>query len=236
VKITKVENVETPRGSVVRIGLSIKQAGGEPWENLPGHIQAGSVVEGKVTRLAKFGAFVQLAPGVEGLVPLSEMSYTKRVMNAEEIVKEGEVVTVMIQSLSPETHRIGLSIKDAGQDPWALIGQNYPVNRIVKGKITRREAYGLFVQLEEGIVGLLPKSKAMENPEFPFEKLRVNDEVTVQVAELRASERRISLQVPKDPDADEWRKYSPKVEAVSGGGFGGVFGDAFKKALDKKKK
>jgi small subunit ribosomal protein S1 len=225
VKVLKIER----EGPKVRVSLSIKQATAQPWENLPSHIQVGQVVEGRVTRCVKFGAFVQLAPGVEGLIPLSEMSYTKRVMQSDELVKEGEKILVMIKELSPETKRIGLSLKDAGQDPWALIQQKFPVGAVVKGVVERREPYGLFVRLEDGITGLLPKSKALEQPEFLFEKLKIGEEAVVQVAELRPEERRISLQVPKDPDADEWRKYSQKSQSSFG-----TLADQLKSALEKK--
>jgi small subunit ribosomal protein S1 len=233
-KILKIETAPDPRGgaSRMRVSLSIKQAGAEPWDNLPGELRAGQVVPGKVTRLAKFGAFVELTPGIEGLVPLSEMSYTQRVMSADEIVKEGEQILVMIKDVNPETKRVGLSIKDAGSDPWALVAQKFPVGGIFQGKVTRREGYGLFVQLEDGITGLLPKTKASE--EFPFDKVKINDLITVQVAEIRREERRISLQPPGDPSADDWKGYVAPA-ASSGGGFG-TLGDKLKAALDPKKK
>lgn len=229
VKILKMESVE----GKMRLSLSIKQAGAEPWANMPSQIQVGQTIEGKVTKCMKFGAFVEIAPGIEGLVPMGEMSYTKRVMTPDELMKEGERVTVMIKDIDPGTRRISLSLRDAGSDPWALVSQNFPVGRIVKGKIERREPYGLFVKLDDGVTGLLPKSKAMEQPEFPFEKLKVGEETTVQVAELRLSERRISLQVPKDPGADDWKGF---VSPSGGSGSFGTLGDQLKAALEKKKK
>lgn len=233
-KVLKLENQE----GRLRISLSIKQTGAEPWENMPNDIRAGQVVTGKVTRIAKFGAFVELTPGVEGLIPLSEMSYTKRVMRADEVVKEGEQVAVMIKEVDPQTRRIGLSLKDAGEDPWSLVAHKFPVGAVVSGKVERREPYGLFIKLDDGITGLLPKSKANENPEFPFEKLKIGDTATVQVGELRVEERRISLQVPKDPGSDDWKGFvaSPGSSGGGLGTLGGAFGDKLKAALEKKKK
>lgn len=227
-KVLKMEQVD----GRLKISLSIKQAGAEPWDSLPAHVQEGAVVDGKVTRCMKFGAFVQLAPGVEGLIPLSEMSYTKRVVRSDELVKEGDTVSVMIKEIKPEERRISLSLKDAGSDPWAMVPQKFPVGRVLKGKVVRREAYGIFVQLEEGITGLLPKSKALEDPQFPFEKLRINDDVTVQVGELRPEERRISLQPPGDADAGEWKNFTAQTSSAS---FG-TLGDQFKNFFDKKNK
>jgi small subunit ribosomal protein S1 len=187
-----------------------------------------------------FGAFVELSPGVEGLIPLSEMSYTRRVVSSDELVKEGETVSVMIKEVNPETHRISLSLKDAGADPWALISQKFPVGAIVTGKVERREGYGIFVKLDDGITGLLPKSKAIDKPEFPFEKLKVGDSVTVQIGEIRAAERRISLDVPGDPSAEDWKNFAGKGTASGSlGTLGGAFGEKLRAAMeksDKKKK
>jgi len=234
VKILKIENAE---GSKTRISLSIKQAGEQPWENLPGDVRVGQVVEGRVTRCAKFGAFVELSLGVEGLIPLSEMSYTKRVVRSDELVKEGERVTVMIKEIQPDARRISLSLKDAGSDPWALVSQNFPVGATINGKVERRENYGLFIRLDDGIVGLLPKSKALENHEFPYDKLKPGDTVTVQVAEIRQSERKISLAPPGDQSAEDWKAYSSKAQSsTSFGTFGGALGDQLKAAMAKKAK
>lgn len=228
VKILKIELEENGRA---RISLSIKQAEGEPWEKLPEKIKAGEVVPGKVTKCMKFGAFVELTPGIEGLIPMSEMSYVKRVMRSDELVKEGESILVMIKDVDPGTRRISLSLRDAGQDPWALVSQKFPVGTIVSGRVERREPYGLFVKLDDGVVGLLPKSKAVDRPEFPFEKLRVGDTAVVQVAELRLDERRISLDVPKDPGSDDWKGFV--AQPAGSGGFA-TLADKFKAAMDKK--
>lgn len=231
VKILKMENVE----GKLRISLSLKQAGAEPWDSFPANIKAGQVVEGRVTRCMKFGAFVELVPGIEGLVPLSEMSHTKRVTRSDELVKEGEIVSVMIKDVDPAARRIALSLKDAGTDPWSLVAHKFPVGSIVKGKVERREPYGLFIKIDDGVTGLLPKSKANESPDFPFEKLRIGDEVTVQIGELRMSERRISLSPPGDASAEDWKGYVAQGGnvAASGSGFG-TLADKLKAAMDKK--
>ena len=193
------------------------------------------MVLGRVTRCAKFGAFVELAPGLEGLIPLGEMSFTKRVMRSDELVKEGETVSVMIKDVDPATKRISLSLKEAGTDPWSLVAHKFPVGTIIKGKVERREPYGLFIKLDEGVTGLLPKSKANEHPDYPFEKLKIGEETTVQVAELRQAERRISLSPPGDAGAEDWKNYSQNTGAAAGGSFG-TLGDKFKAAMEKKRK
>ncbi len=229
VKVLKTETVE----GRLKISLSMKQSQAEPWEHMPSSLKEGQIVEGKVTRCMKFGAFVELSPGIEGLIPLSEMSYTKRVMRSDELVKEGDRIAVKINEINAGAKRISLSLKDAGSDPWALALQKYPVGAIVTGRVERREPYGIFVQLEEGMTALLPKSKASENSEFPYEKLKPGETVTVQIGEVRREERRISLTVPQDPNRDDWKSFvSPASTSL--GSFGGALGDQLKKALEKK--
>ena len=230
VKIIKMEE-EAGR---MKISVSVKQVEAHPWTNLPSHIEYGKIVEGKVTRCMKFGAFVEVAPGIEGLIPLGEMSYTKRVMSSDELFKEGEKILVMIKEVRPDDRRISLSLRDAGSDPWAMVPVNFAVGTIVKGRVERREPYGLFVKLDEGITGLLPKSKAMENGEFPYDKIKVGDDVTVQVAEVRQEERKLSLQVPADPDAEAWRGFSAPNSGAGAGKNLGTLGDQFKMMFEQK--
>ena len=110
-KILRIEN----DGGRLKISLTLKQSENDPWQNLPAEIQSGRVVSGKVTRCMPFGAFVELQPGIEGLVPLSEMSHTKRVTRSDEFMKEGEVVSVVVKDINPQSKRISLSLKEAGE-------------------------------------------------------------------------------------------------------------------------
>jgi small subunit ribosomal protein S1 len=184
----------------------------------------------------KFGAFVELAPGIEGLVPLGEMSHTKRVMRSDEIIKEGETVTVLVKDIDLKSRRIALSLKDAGDDPWALVAHKYPVGAILQGKVERREPFGLFVRLEDGVTGLLHRSRAEAHPEYPFEKLRVNDTASVQIAEINSAERRISLDVPNDSGNEDWKAFSANSAQASLGTLGGALGDKLRAAMEKKSK
>lgn len=199
----------------------------------------GSVVTGKVTRLEAFGAFVELVPGIEGLAHVSELAWS-RVESPADLLSVGQEIVVKI--LKRETAegrlKIALSIKQVTErpakapaapfvDPWS----KYAVGQVVTGKITRKEPYGLFIQLEPGIVGLLHQSKTVDHPEFQFERLKVGAEVQVEVGEVKLSERRISLDLPRDPAEQEWRQRQD--EPVAGLG---AFGDHFKAALEKKKR
>lgn len=201
----------------------------------------GDIVQGKVARLEKFGAFVELAPGVDGLVHISELAWS-RIGDPSEVVQVGQEVTVKIlkREMVKDRMKISLSIKQATQkeesasapqaeDAWS----RFKVGQVISGKVNRKELYGLFIQLEPGITGLLHKSKAIEYPEFQFEKLRVGDPVTVQIGEIRLGERRISLDVPKDPNEGDWRQHPQ--ETASFGTLGGAWGDKLKAAMSKKK-
>lgn len=226
-KIIRMEEVD----GRLRISLSIKQAGDQPWDQI-GDFQVGQVVEGKVTRCMKFGAFVEIRPGIEGLVPLSEMSYTKRVVKSDDLIKEGEKVTVLIKEINGDDQKILLSLKDAGGDPWAMVSQKFPVGAVVSGRVTRREPYGIFVEVDAGVTALLPKSKASDVPDYPFEKLKVGDATTVQVSEIDFENRKMQVVPPADPDAEVWRGF----QAPTGKGSMGTLADQFKMALEKTKK
>lgn len=207
----------------------------------------GDIVTGKVARLEKFGAFVELAPGVDGLVHISEMAWS-RIGDPSELVQPGQEVTVKI--LKRETVngrvRIALSMKQATDrperpssgagtevpqgpvnDPWS----KFSVGQVVTGKVNRKEPYGVFVQLEPGITGMLHQSKIVDHPELRIEKIKVGDALTVQIGEIKKAERRISLEMPRDPGEDDWKNHSQQQASTS---FG-TLGDAFKAALAKKK-
>jgi small subunit ribosomal protein S1 len=132
----------------------------------------------------------------------------------------------MVKEVRLEERRLLLSLKDAGGDPWEMVSMKFPEGSVAKGRVERREPYGLFVKLDEGVVGLLPKSKALANAEFPFEKLKVGDQVTVQIDEIKHQDRKISLGVPQDPDAEAWRGFAPSAGAPAKSL--GTLGDQFK--------
>ena len=201
----------------------------------------GVVVMGTVTRLEKFGAFVELVPGVEGLAHISELAWS-RVESPADLLTVGQSVAVKL--LKRETVegrlKIALSLKQASErpasapaaavvDPWA----KYAAGQVVAGKITRKEPYGLFVQLEPGVVGLLHQSKTSDHPEFQLDKQRVGEAIQVQIAEVKLADRRISLELPRDPDADEWQQHQQHAGDAS---LGGALGEQLKAALAKKKR
>jgi len=215
VKILKIENPEGP----LKISLSAKQATEAPWATANQQLKVGDVLEGTVTQCLKFGAFVQVLPGIEGLIPLSEMSYTKRVLRSDELIKPGERVRVLLKEIHPEDRKLLLSLKDASGDPWTLVLQKYPVGRILSGVIEKKESFGLLISLEPGVVALLPKSSYKELTENPFEHAKVGETVSVQVAEILFEDRKMRLAPPKDGDDGSWQEFAGGSTG-SAAGFG----------------
>jgi small subunit ribosomal protein S1 len=156
VKILDIQ--EGKSGKDKKLSLSLKQMTGNPWADVGTKYHVGDKLKGKVTRCVKFGVFVEIVPGLEGLVHISQMSYTKRVLRPEDEVEPGEIVDVVINEIDPEKRRISLSIRDVGGDPWGDIQEKYRSGQVVKGTLEKKEKFGYFVMLEPGVTGLLPNS------------------------------------------------------------------------------
>ncbi len=203
----------------------------------------GDIATGRVTRFEPFGAFIELAPGVDGLVHISEISWS-RIADPAEVLTLGQTVTVKLlkREVLNGRAKISLSIKqvtpredkavDAAKDsapkkddPWAKLS----VGQTFTGKVNRKEPYGLFVQLEPGITGLLHKSRTNDAKDFHFEKVRVNDEVAVQIVEIRLGERQISLGLPGDASEDDWKTSYKQDSTASMGTLGGQMAAALAK-------
>jgi len=149
-------------------------------------------------------------------------------------MKEGERIEVMVKEIRPEERKILLSLKDAGSDPWALIQEKFPKGAVIQGKVEKREAFGVFVELEPGVTGLLPKSRLAEQTDIVFERIRPGDALTVQVMEIKRDERKLTLDIPREGADEDWKHYK-NTQTKSFGTMGGAFGDALKKAMDKKR-
>lgn len=218
-----------------KISMSAKQVLGDPWETVHAQFKNGDKTNGKVTRCADFGAFVEIAPGIEGLVHISEMSYKKRVLKAEDIVSPGDRVPVTIKDVDSLKRRISLSMKDAEGDPWINIENKYVIGQVVSGRIEKKESFGFFIMLEPGITGLLPKSKINNAPDpTKIEKLKVDDGIAVKIEEIKPDERRITLGVKGDVTATEWKAYATDKKSSSGNSLGDL-GEKLQSALKLKK-
>ncbi len=216
----------------MKISLSMKQALPDPWATFADDFSEGDKVTGKVTRCAKFGAFVDIAPGIEGLVHISELSYTKRVLNPEEIVKTGETVSVLIKGIDTENKRVSLSLRDAVGDPWLDVETKFKVGQTVSGTVEKIESFGLFVNLEPGITGLLPKSKiSRSEKKSELDKLKPGDNVAVVIDEMKLDERKISLGTGDEREAGDWKKFAEDSGSDQGMG---LLGQKLQAAMKKK--
>src|SRR5579862_2460777 len=192
VKVLKVESGSDKR----RISVGLKQLQPHPWDAVSGKFNAGDRVRGTVTRLVEFGAFVELEPGVEGLIHISEMSWSKgKIRKASDVVKQGETVEVVILQVNPTEHRISLGLKQALGDPWADISQRFQVGSAVEGPITNLTKFGAFVQLTEGIEGMIHVSdiSAEKRINQPQDVLRVGQVVKAQVLAIDLEKRQMRL-------------------------------------------
>src|SRR5207302_1599395 len=137
-----------------RISVGLKQLQPDPWDSAGKKYQPGERIKGAVTRLTEFGAFVELEPGIEGLIHLSEMSWSRKVRRPSDVVKPGETVEAVILGVNTGERRISLGLKQALGDPWAEVAQKFPVGSVVQGPVTSITKFGAFVQLAEGVEGM----------------------------------------------------------------------------------
>lgn len=179
----------------MRISLGRKQLLPDPWAAVPGRFPVGTHLRGKVVGLADYGAFVHIEAGVEGLVHVSEMSWSKRLKHPSKMVKVGDEVEVVVLELKPEQRRISLGLKQTSQDPWAGVAEKYVVGSVVSGRVRNLADFGAFVELEEGIEGLIHVSDFSwtERVKHPSEKLKKGDTVEAKVLKIDGEHRRISL-------------------------------------------
>jgi small subunit ribosomal protein S1 len=173
----------------------MKQLLPHPWELASEKYKAGDRVKGSVTRVADFGAFVELEKGVEGLIHLSEMSWSKKVRKPSDVVKPGDQVDVVILGVNQGDRRISLGLKQALGDPWADVPQKFPVGAVVEGSVTSLQKFGAFVQLAEGVEGMIHVGdiSAEKRINHPQDMLKMGQVVKAQVLEIDPEKRRLRL-------------------------------------------
>ncbi|ADD26891.1 30S ribosomal protein S1 [Meiothermus ruber] len=187
----KVLSVDTERE---RVNLSMKALTQDPWLTVSEKYPVGSRLTGKVVGLTQFGAFVEVEPGLEGLIHISELSWTKRPKHPGEILKEGQEVEAQVLRIDPEERRLSLGLKQTQPDPWKSLPDRYPPGTPVKGKVTGLTDFGVFVEIEPGIEGLIHVSElAYERVEKPSEIFKKGDEVEAAILQIDPVEQRISL-------------------------------------------
>ena len=196
-----------------RISLGLKQCSENPWVTIAEQFPKGTRVKGKVVNLAAYGAFVEIAPGIEGLVHISEFSWTKRVARASDMLNQGDEVDVEILSVDSENQKIALGIRQTQANPWDSVQDRYPVGGRVKGKVRNFTTYGAFIELEEGIDGMIHVSDMSWTRKInhPSECLEKGKEVEAVVLDVNPKEQRISLGL-KQASQDPWSEIASKYK------------------------
>ncbi|MBQ4519637.1 MAG: 30S ribosomal protein S1 [Bacteroidaceae bacterium] len=178
-----------------RIALGLKQLTPHPWDALDNELKVGDKVEGKVVVMADYGAFVEIAPGVEGLIHVSEMSWSQHLRSAQDFMKVGDTIEAVILTLDRDERKMSLGIKQLKQDPWEAIDEKYPVGSKHTAKVRNFTNFGVFVEIEEGVDGLIHISDLSwtKKVKHPSEFTQIGAEIEVQVLEIDKENRRLSL-------------------------------------------
>ena len=205
----------------LEISLGMKQIEVNPWELVAEKYPPGTIIEGTVRNLANYGAFIEIEPGIDGLLHVSDISWTKKIAHPNEVLKKGDDIKCVVVDVDQEKQRVGLGLKQLEEDPWLeAIPNAYRPGMIVRGTITKITNFGVFVQLEEGLEGLLHISElADEKVETPQDVVTSGDEVDVKILRVDTDDRKIGLSLKRA----QWG--ASEEEAAGGDGLGGPEGD-----------
>jgi small subunit ribosomal protein S1 len=219
------------------ISLGMKQVEENPWERVAEKYPPGSVVQGKVRNIANYGAFVEIEEGIDGLLHVSDLSWTKKIGHPSEVLKKSEEVQAVVLSVDQEKQRIALGLKQMTEDPWInAIPSAYRAGQVVKGTVTKIANFGVFVELAAGLEGLLHISEISDQKvEKPEDVLKVGQEVDVKILRVDSDERKIGLSLKRAQWAQEeqTREQERSVRSerkglkggLEGGGIGAGLGD-----------
>ena len=196
-----------------RVSLGLKQRSANPWDNIEAKYPVGSRLRGKVVNLVPYGAFVEIEQGVEGLVHVSEISWTKRIARASDVLSVGQEVDVVVLNVNKEEQKIALGIRQTEENPWDGVRMRYPIGARVTGKVRNLTSYGAFVELEEGIDGMVHVSDMSWTRKInhPSEVMKKGDEVAAVVLEVDPDNQRISLGL-KQAQEDPWSTIAARLK------------------------
>ena len=181
-----------------RISLGMKQAAPNPWDVIAEKYPVGTTIEGKIKNITDFGIFIGIDEGIDGLVHISDISWTKRIKHPSELYKKGDTVQAIVLDIEKENERFSLGIKQIQEDPWKTVGQRYKVGSEINGTITNVTDFGIFVEIEEGIEGLVHVSEiSKEKIKTPVGRYNIGDMLTARVMTINSDERRIGLSVKR---------------------------------------
>ncbi|MCF6247417.1 MAG: 30S ribosomal protein S1 [Desulfobacula sp.] len=187
-----------------RISLGIKQTVDNPWEVISQKYPVGTIIEGKIKNITEFGLFIGIDDDIDGLVHISDISWTKRIKHPSEVYKKNDTIQAVVLDIDKSNERFSLGIKQTQADPWETVAQRYEVGKEISGVITNLTDFGVFVELEEGIEGLVHVSEiSKENIKSPKDHYRIGETITAKVMNINSDERRIGLSIKRLEDDDD---------------------------------
>jgi len=216
-----------------RISLGMKQVVPNPWDVISEKYPVGTTIEGKIKNITDFGLFIGIDEGIDGLVHISDISWTKRIKHPSEIYKKGDVVQAVVLDIEKDNERFSLGIKQMQTDPWETVGERYDVGKEITGTVTNITDFGIFVELEEGIEGLVHVSEiSKEKIKNPGDKFNVGDMITAKVMNINSDERRIGLSIKRLDMEDDQSILSDYINKM--GPATSTFGEILRENLQEK--
>ena len=216
-----------------RISLGMKQVKPNPWDVISEKYPVGTTIEGKIKNITDFGIFIGIDEGIDGLVHISDISWTKRIKHPSELYKKGDVVQAIVLDIDKESERFSLGIKQLQSDPWETVEQRYEVGKKITGTVTNVTDFGVFVELEEGIEGLIHVSEiSKEKIKTPVGMFNVGDIITAKVMNINSDERRIGLSIKRLEMEDEQSLLNEYINNI--GPATSTFGEILRENLQDK--
>ena len=198
-----------------RISLGMKQVAPNPWDIIAEKYPVGTTIEGKIKNITDFGLFIGIDEGIDGLVHISDISWTKRIKHPSEVYKKGDVVQAIVLEIEKESERFSLGVKQLQADPWKTVAERYEVGKEITGTITNLTDFGIFVELEEGIEGLVHVSEiSKDKVKTPVGMFTIGDVITARVMNINSDERRIGLSIKRLEIEDEQNLLSEYVNNI----------------------
>jgi len=216
-----------------RISLGMKQVVPNPWDVIAEKYPVGTTIEGKIKNITDFGLFIGIDEGIDGLVHISDISWTKRIKHPSELYKKGDVVQAIVLDIEKESERFSLGVKQLQDDPWTSVTERYEVGKEITGTVTNLTDFGVFVELEEGIEGLVHVSEiSKEKIKTPVGKYNIGEVITAKVMNINSDERRIGLSIKRLEMEDEQNLLSEYVNNI--GPATSTFGEILRENLQEK--
>lgn len=222
-----------------RVSLGLKQISPNPWELISDKYPVGTTIEGKIKNITDFGLFIGIDEGIDGLVHISDISWTKRIKHPSEMYKKGDTIHAVVLEIDKKNERFSLGIKQLQPDPWETVVERYEIGKKISGTITNITDFGVFVELEEGIEGLVHLSEiSNEKIKSPSEKFSPGDVIEAKVLNINSSERRIALSIKQLAVDDEQIMLSDYINNLepTSSSFGEVLRENLQEKLNKETK